>query len=203
MKRRHAEDALESVELKTPLAVLLLNKFAWGRLSATEVQEYADTALKSGAQGFDLECLAKIGAYGQSKNNCARDLEREFFKDLVTPARVEVECNLKVKTVDGVQEQKKNIPVILPEAWQDKLEANSLLSQFTCGKQALKEFWKAQDWDNNPQLQCWKPFWQRIKRSFTGSSNLLGWICKSRAPDNLIGPRVAGQPQHSSPVMYS
>ena len=165
VKRRHAEDALESVELKTPLAVLLLNKFAWGKLSATEVQEYADTALKSGAKGFDLECLAKIGAHGQSKNNCARDLEREFFKDLVTPARVEVECNLKVKTVDGVQEQKKNIPIIL--------------------------------------LQCWKPFWQRIKRSFTGSSNLLGWICKSRAPDNLIGPRVAGQPQHSSPVMYS
>ena len=32
------------MQLQSPLAILLLHKFAWGRLAASEVQQFADTA---------------------------------------------------------------------------------------------------------------------------------------------------------------
>ena len=70
----------DEMQLQSPLAILLLHKFAWGRLAASEVQQYADTAVKSGATGADLLTLQKLGGHGSSKNNCHRDLVRAFFK---------------------------------------------------------------------------------------------------------------------------
>lgn len=105
----------DEMQLQSPLAILLLHKFAWGRLAASEVQQYADTAVKSGATGADLLTLQKLGGHGSSKNNCHRDLVRAFFKNMVAPQPV-----------------------------------NNLLEHLTCSKEALANFWKRQDWDNNP-----------------------------------------------------
>ena len=156
----------DEMQLQSPLAILLLHKFAWGRLAASEVQQYADTAVKSGATGADLLTLQKLGGHGSSKNNCHRDLVRAFFKNMVAPQPVEIETLVKVKNCFGaVQEESKKVPVILPHEWVKVLGDNNLLEHLTCSKVALANFWKRQDWDNNPQLQCCKKFWQKVKRA--------------------------------------
>ena len=57
----------DEMQLQSPLAILLLHKFAWGRLAASEVQQYADTAVKSGATGADLLTLQKLGGHGPQR----------------------------------------------------------------------------------------------------------------------------------------
>ena len=76
----------DEMQLQSPLAILLLHKFAWGRLAASEVQQFADTAVKSGATGDDLLTLQRLGGHGSSKNNCHRDLVRAFQKYAGTKA---------------------------------------------------------------------------------------------------------------------
>ena len=72
----------DEMQLQSPLAILLLHKFAWGRLAASEVQQFADTAVKSGATGDDLLTLQRLGGHGSSKNNCHRDLVRGWHQSL-------------------------------------------------------------------------------------------------------------------------
>ena len=63
-KRKHVPDPCDEMQLTSPLAIMLLNKFCWGRISACEVQEYAAAAVMGGAGGQDLHTLAKLGATG-------------------------------------------------------------------------------------------------------------------------------------------
>ena len=58
------------------LWLLLLQKFAIGKLSACEVQELAMAANKSGATCGFLVKLGSIGSMGQVPGNCHRDLCR-------------------------------------------------------------------------------------------------------------------------------
>ena len=58
------------------LWLLLLQKFAIGKLSACEVQELAMAATKSGAKCGFLVRLQGIGSMGQAPGNCHRDLIR-------------------------------------------------------------------------------------------------------------------------------
>ena len=160
--RSHLEEE-RGWSLETPLAILLLHKFCWGKLSACDVQMLAEAAQKSGAKGQDLACLARLGANGLSKNNCHRDLVRNFFKDKASPKPSQVETLLNVKDAHGaIVKSKKEAPLLLPHDWVQCLEEQQLLEALTCSKEALQNFWKKQDWRHNPQLQCWKKFWKDL-----------------------------------------
>ena len=151
-KRKHVLDPADERQLLSPLAIR-------GRLSASEVQQYAASAIKSGASGEDLINLAKLGGNGSSLNNAHRDLARAFFRDMVAPEAVQVAIVLKVKNSMGaVEEAKKDVPVILPHHWVEALEQKNMLEHLTCSRESLEEFWRKQDWDHNPQLQNWKKF---------------------------------------------
>ena len=165
-KRKHVPDPCDEMQLTSPLAIMLLNKFCWGRISACEVQEYAAAAVMGGAGGQDLHTLAKLGGSGFARQNCHRDLVRAFFGGMSSPQPVQVATEVKVKNAEGlVLEKEKNLPVILPEAWVDTLQKKNLLQELTCSQKTLKEFWLKQDWKNNPQLQCWKSFWKKVRRN--------------------------------------
>eukprot|EP00435_Cladocopium_sp_Y103_P050364 s1056_g15.t1 len=61
-KRKHKETSHEKLlQEASPLALLLLQNFATGKLSATEVQQYAMAAQASGATGWDVNKLASLG----------------------------------------------------------------------------------------------------------------------------------------------
>ena len=59
-KRKHVPDPGDEMQLTSPLAIMLLNKFCWGRISACEVRQYAAAAMMSGASGQDLHTLAVV-----------------------------------------------------------------------------------------------------------------------------------------------
>ena len=114
-----------------------------------------------------MEKLAELGARGESPQNCHRDLVRAFFKEMCAPTPINVKYLVKVKNSMGaVEELAKEIPVILPHDWVDTLEKNGLLEQVTCSQQSLDEFWSQQNWKSNPQLQCWKPYWDSLRRTW-------------------------------------
>ena len=106
----------------SPLGLMLLQDFAAGKLSATKVQAFAHAATKSGpshqvgwlsyfmcffgigniaygsgSQSHDLDVLAAVGAYGNSDQNCHRDLMKQFFHDLRAPSPTMVECPVYVR----------------------------------------------------------------------------------------------------------
>ena len=165
-KRKHIPDQQQKLVLQSPLAILLLHKFAWGKLSASECQAFALAACKSGASGVDLETLAALGARGESPQNCHRDLVKTFFKEMCAPTPMDVKCLVKVKNNMGaVEELAKEIPVILPHDWVDTFERNGLLEQMACSQECLDDFWSQQNWKSNPQLQCWKPYWDSLRRT--------------------------------------
>ena len=170
-ERSHVTEAEDDWKLETPLAILLLQKFCWGNLSAAEVQLFADTAMKSRAKGKDLACLAKLGGHGFSKNNCHRDLCRNFFSGTkTTPTPTQIETTMNVKDSHGaIVTAKKAVPMVLPHHWVQSLEENNLLETLTCSQEALQKFWKMQDWKKNPQLQCWRKFWQKLDLSTPGT----------------------------------
>ena len=94
---------VSEMQLHSSLAILFLHKVAWRRLAASEVQQFADTAVKSGATGDDL---LRLGGHGSSKNNCHRDLVRAFFRNMLAPQPVEVETLVRVKILWVVYKKK-------------------------------------------------------------------------------------------------
>lgn len=56
------------------LCWLLLNKWAWGLMSAPTVQAIAQAAVEDGAPSPDLKQLAALGGSGSDQSHCHRDL---------------------------------------------------------------------------------------------------------------------------------
>ena len=79
------------------LWVLLLRKFALGRLSAIEVQEMAAAAVKSGLDKKEIRELQSLGAMGHQPGNAHRDMVRRYFSVLASPEPTRVKCDLVVK----------------------------------------------------------------------------------------------------------
>ena len=177
-KRKHVEETKpKDLELQTPLAILLVHKFAWGKLSAAEVQVFADSAIKSGAVGSDLLTLQKLGGFGSSTNNCHRDLVMAFFKNMATPSPMQIETMMKVKNAVGeVEDKKKEVPVILPHQWVNALEERNLLEPLTCSRKVLQDFWNKQDWKGHPQLHSCKELWQSIRRILALSGKMFPYL---------------------------
>eukprot|EP00974_Lingulodinium_polyedra_P066471 6433752-Lingulodinium_polyedra.AAC.1 len=71
------------------LAEFLIEQWAWGAMSATDVQKIALLAQKDGAQGAELQRLASLGNHGKSKNHCHGQLvqrvEAPFLKNALSP----------------------------------------------------------------------------------------------------------------------
>ena len=77
-----------------------------GKMSAIEVQEVASAAVKSGAATAEMVELQKLGAFGQTKGNCHRDLMRKYFGKLEAPDPWKQACCLLQVKVEGQLEEK-------------------------------------------------------------------------------------------------
>ena len=69
-----AEKAVEADIPASKLASQLLQKWAWGLMSAPDVQSVADSAFQDGLTHPQVEQLAKIGGRGKHPGNMHRDL---------------------------------------------------------------------------------------------------------------------------------
>jgi hypothetical protein len=90
---------VENTAAPSALWLLLMSKYALGKLTALDVQQIADAAHKSGACAADLVTLAGLGARGNSPQNAQRDLERAFFKNPATPTPTLVPTTLRATPV--------------------------------------------------------------------------------------------------------
>ena len=84
--RKKQKVLLSNSHEQSAFATCLLNKWAWGVLSAPDVQELAHAALCDGLQHPEISEIAASGAYGNNTGSIHRDLTAHFVKDLVAPA---------------------------------------------------------------------------------------------------------------------
>ena len=153
----------EPEEAHSPLCTLLLHKFALEKVSAVEVQQYADAAVKSGASHSDLISLQRLGGHGRSPQNTHRDLCRLHFKSLRTPVPHMVTTSVRIRGTFGEPTvSNKGVPVMLPHMWVQSLEQHELLQEVTAKPGDLASFWKQQDFKKNNQLLACKLFWKNV-----------------------------------------
>lgn len=132
------------------LWVLLMRKFALGKLSAIEVQEVAMAAVKSGLESPEMKELQALGALGHQPGNAHRDLMRKYFSNLASPQPWNVRCSMMVKE-EGHQVNKEiETALMLPHLWVLTAQENNLLEAITCTGEELAVFWKSQM--NSPQM---------------------------------------------------
>lgn len=134
---RHVDDA-------SPLGKLLLEKWAWGILSAPSVQEIAMAAKLSGLISADIEHLASLGASGHSPQNIHRDMVRTYCKDLVPPEPHVLEVPMLV--TEGTQVHTTGMPceLLLPHDWVSALDKAGLMEEIM-GLSLLEQFWANHD----------------------------------------------------------
>lgn len=109
----------------SPLWLLLMQKFALGKLSAGEVQALASAACLSGSNATDLRQLASLGGHGNSPQNCHRDLTRLHFANLASPVPTKVTTQLCCRNADGLLgEAAQEVPLLLPHHWVQALDKN-------------------------------------------------------------------------------
>ncbi|CAE7234327.1 ANK3 [Symbiodinium sp. CCMP2592] len=104
----------------SPFAHTLLRKWAWGKLSAPDLQELAVAAEQSGLQDETTEELAALGARGRASQNVQRDLVRKVQTGLVPSSTAVTIPRLDPKSkADDIGQ----VPVKLPSQWMQLLEA--------------------------------------------------------------------------------
>ena len=102
---------------QSALGTGLLLRWADGQMSAKDVQELADLAIKSGATHPEVAWLVKMGGSGTSDGgHCSRDLYRKFLKDLDVPKPYFIKVPVyKSKDRDAIVEI--DLPLLLPHDW--------------------------------------------------------------------------------------
>lgn len=68
------------------LSRVLMERWAWGDMSAPTIQTVAQAALEDGAHHRDLRVLASLGSNGRLPGNAHRDLERKLAPNGLTEA---------------------------------------------------------------------------------------------------------------------
>jgi GTPase SAR1 family protein len=64
--------------VRSALAIVLLDQWAWGKIAGPQVQHMAQAAITYGSH-LDLLRLARLGSNGVCPGNCHNDLQRLFL----------------------------------------------------------------------------------------------------------------------------
>ena len=76
-----ASAAIRAVRFLCPFVTGLLKRWAWGQLSAVDVQDISHRAKLAGLQSAENDELARIGGWGSVTGHMQRDLMTTFCKD--------------------------------------------------------------------------------------------------------------------------
>jgi hypothetical protein len=158
----HLEAASSSSDLsdKSPLWKLLMRKYAWGSMSASDVQQLAQAAVQSGASKHDLQELASIGAHGNAAGNAQRDLNRLLTSEVAVPSPTRLKTPMMA--ADGVKV--RDYEIMLPHDWIHALVQRGVASELL-GFQRKDLFWGKLDMKHNPQIKDSKHFFCTIDHS--------------------------------------
>ena len=125
-------------------------------MSAAEVQEFASSAVKSGADSPEMIGLQTLGSMGHMKGNTHRDLMRKHFGSLQAPQPWKVRVPLQQREDGQYVTRTADCWLLLPHMWILALEEGGILESLTCTDEDLVLFWKSQK--KNPQMteEVWK-----------------------------------------------
>ena len=87
-------------------------------LQGTTVQEIADAAKKSGAEGQDLDYLASLGSFGLNKSHISSGIIKQYCKSgLASPSPYVVKIPMLVKSSTESEAQLADFNMFLPTDW--------------------------------------------------------------------------------------
>ena len=136
------------------LGHMLLEQWAWGEISALQVQRTAEAALADGATHPQLTRLASLGASGVHKGNCHRDLLK--YLDTYMEMPTTVHCRIPLVFDEGVQHVGLEVlPVHRMVAFMFKHFPDEWALRFTGGAGAVSEFWNNVR-EDDPKWEAWQ-----------------------------------------------
>lgn len=145
------------LESRSPLFTLLLQKWAWGDLSAQGIQEIAKAAHQSGCSTGDIVQLASLGAWGSKPGNIHRDLVRHVANCITAPDPYPVHTKVRQREKDGSYTiVNQEIHILLPHEWLYSLDQNSMMEDIV-GLDGVEAFWALQDVEGNPRFRLSDP----------------------------------------------
>lgn len=165
MPKRKKEEHASKRQSFSPAAYKLLESWAWGDMSAASLQELAQSIVMTyGHQVEDVAELARLGAHGNSKANCQRDLFRlPQLASLKVPEPYLVEADVITYQAGSAQLVQATIAVLRPFDWVQTLHKHGLIDLVLGSATNVKSFWsqvKATDPKlyNNPvkDVPAWK-----------------------------------------------
>ena len=130
----------------SPLGRVLLEKWAWGILSAPLVQEITNAAKLSGALAPDIVWMAALGSYGRLEGNINKGLVRQYCKHLIPPEPHSIQVPFKVRRGTTTVVSRLPCELLLPHDWFAALEAAGA-AESVFGLDQLAQFWQ----DHDPQ----------------------------------------------------
>ena len=141
-----------------PLAVSLIRKWAWGGLSAADVQEFALAAKQSGADSDEIRKLASFGSFGTCKQNCHRDLMRYVCPRITcvpesTAVQVPYYDNKGSSDVALLCEMECILPLDWIDVMANSPETKELFLHDFCPSEDLQMFWMSQDVEHDPKFK--------------------------------------------------
>jgi len=147
---------LESSVAQSVFATTLLLKWAWGTLTAPDLQELAMACKLAGNEEAEVDELASLGAYGTNKGSCHRDLLRRFCSNMLAPEPNRF-C-VPARDPKGAAEVAIVVDTsfYLASDWFRALATTPDLQyeyQTVFGTQKLKNFWDHQDVRNDPKFK--------------------------------------------------
>ena len=101
----------------SPLGNILLEKWSWGAISASLLQQFAAAATSSGCETPDVQRLSALGAHGHLPGNIHKALVRQFSKGLLTPEPYIVNVPLKVRRRTRVSVVTQPLHIFSPHEW--------------------------------------------------------------------------------------
>ena len=143
----------------------LLELWSWGYISAPTAQYLAEGAAMDGSTHPEILQLARAGSSGRWRQNCKRDIERNFMASVKSPPTMTV----RVPAYNNKSSDAGDVWVdceILPPHWLFSTNAEEfpgVLRSFGCA--GLEEFWTAAQNSNDPHLLhhplTSKPDWKK------------------------------------------
>lgn len=140
-----------------PLATSLLLRWGWGRLSANDVQDLANSARLGGISHPEIDALASIGAFGHQPSHCQRDLIARFCNNIdCVPMATTIQVPYLERRGSIDVPMQGDMDIFMPHDWVDTLSHSPITQEyfqtsFGIGD-PLSEFWQGQRILENPKF---------------------------------------------------
>jgi hypothetical protein len=133
-----------------------MEQWAWGEISAPQVQQMAKAAITDGCQHPELLKLASLGSSGLCTGNCHRDLQRHLKVADKMPQAIAMTLPLQRTPGEVEPETLPMMPLHRLLACSYEHQRHAFAQRFVGLDGAIVNFWKGVE-PEDPKLVAWAP----------------------------------------------